>query len=440
METRPHPTPVPGPRRILVTGDTTLDWNLAHTHGRTEMYCSPGGAAALTSLLADVSATLAEDGLDVQINGPELAPGPVSPLDSSLHHRYTLWSDYPYRLGDRSRRTWRVQSSLGLDRAVTPEWSPVAGPPDADLVIIDDANLGFRDAPALWPELRGQSAGPQPWVIARLASPVAHGPLWRRLIDSAADRLFVVMTLDDLQLSDVKISRELSWERTAGDVVRELIRHPAVNSLARCAHVLVSLEACGAVLLSRRPGAAHQLDQLDCHVFFDPESMGSSWADQYPGAMVGYTLFLLAAVAREFLLDPAHPDLHRGVRLGLSAERALHLAGYGDAGDGDVRAALAPPAAAMAKRLQAGSSEFQVAVVDHPVSESWSILEARYPEGLEPVAQDVALRGVEGALTDVPLGRFDKLVTVDRGEIEGFRSIGALIREYDAEPAARPLN
>ena len=52
----------------------------------------------------------------------------------------------------------------------------------------------------------------------------------------------------------------------------------------------------------------------------------------------------------------------------------------------------------------------------------------------------MARDGVERALSGVPLGRFGKLLTVDRGEIEGFRSIRALMREYDAEPAARPLN
>jgi len=55
-------------------------------------------------------------------------------------------------------------------------------------------------------------------------------------------------------------------------------------------------------------------------------------------------------------------------------------------------------------------------------------------------AEAIAREGVEVALKGVPLGSFGKFLTVDRGEIEGFRSIRALMREYDAEPAPRPLN
>ena len=57
-----------------------------------------------------------------------------------------------------------------------------------------------------------------------------------------------------------------------------------------------------------------------------------------------------------------------------------------------------------------------------------------------PAAEAVAITGVEVALKGVPIGSFGKFVTVDRGEIEGFRSIRTLMREYDSEPAPRPLN
>ena len=95
-----------------------------------------------------------------------------------------------------------------------------------------------------------------------MAQPVAQGDLWKGLLRDCAERLVVVMTLDDLRLSEVKISRELSWERTAGDLAAELIRHPAVNGLVHCAHVVVSLQTGGAVLLSRRGGLAGRLDRL----------------------------------------------------------------------------------------------------------------------------------------------------------------------------------
>ena len=51
------------------------------------------------------------------------------------------------------------------------------------------------------------------------------------------------------------------------------------------------------------------------------------------------------------------------------------------------------------------------------------------------------VQGPEQALKNVPIGRFGKLLTVDRHEIEGFQSIRALIREYDSQAEhPRPLS
>ena len=458
---------------VVVSGDVTIDWNLARTRklvdggavwnseDRTETYGGPGGAAVLARLVEEVGGTLADEGLAVEVTGPPGPQGSISPGDPRFYHSYAVWSQYPRRKGDRDRGVWRVDEFLGLDRARTPQGAAdgndrIGSPAEADLVIVDDANLGFRDSSELWPPALRLTTNPgataahpaksganSPWVVLKMARPVAAGDLWRQLLRRHAGRLIVVMTLNDLRLSEVKISRELSWERTAGDLARELIRHPAVNGLTRCAHVVVSLGTGGAVLLSRKDalaGSPEHLDQPDCHVIFDPESIENSWADQYPGSMIGYTTCLVAGIARELILAPDSPDVQRGVRHGLATGRALHLGGYGDPDREPGRAGLVFPVAAMAKELQKEPRDFATAHIERPVLDSWSILESRYPEGLEPVAEAVARDGVETALSGVPLGRFGKLLTLDRGEIEGFRSLRALMREYDSEPAARPLN
>ncbi len=286
----------------------------------------------------------------------------------------------------------------------------MAGPAKADLVVVDDANLGFRSSLRLWPPslLRTRADSRSPWVLLKMAAPVASGDFWHEMLRRHTARLIVVMTLNDLSLSAVKVSRELSWDRTVGDIARELLHHPAVNGLARCAHVVVSLGTGGAVLLSRRGakvGAEESLERPDCHVFFDPESIENSWAEQYPGSMIGYTSCLLAGIARELILAPEAPDVHRDVRRGLVAGRALHLVGYGDPACEPGRAGLAFPAGVIAQELEKEPREFATARIEYPVRDSWSILESRYPEGLEPVAEAVARDGVETVLTDVPLVR-----------------------------------
>lgn len=450
-------------RRVIVAGDTTIDWNLARrrrvsesrttwsAEDRTETYAQPGGAALLASLMAEVAANLTTQGRPVTVSSPATPAGSIAPTDPRFHHSYATWAPYPRYKDDRDPTVWRVQEFLGIDRAEEAEAAgsaPDSG--DADLVILDDADLGFRHSPDRWPAALGlgpnaapSASGLKSWIVLKMASPVASGDLWRGLLNRHADRLIVVMTLNDVRQSDVKISRELSWERIAGELARELTRHPAVNGLIDCAHVVVSVGTGGAVLLTPRAASEGHEDCLrlpQARVFFDPEAIENSWAEDHPGAMIGYASCLTAGIARQLLLEPEGKDIGPGITSGLSAMRDLHLRGYGATGSGSGRAGLVFPSREIAESLEKGKHDFAKAPVPCPVPDSWSILEERNPGGLERAAEDVAMRGVKVALPDVPVGRFGKFVTVDRGEIEGFRSVRTLIREYDSEPATRPLN
>jgi hypothetical protein len=451
------------PRRVVVAGDVTMDWNLArrrldpagvvwNADDCTEVYGQLGGAALLGDLIVEVAETLRAEDRQVDV---DRAPAPESetlPGDPRLDHSYAMWSQFPLSSGDRAKTIWRVEEFLGLDRARDLEASSqckkaAADPPEADLVILDDANLGLRASPDCWPKALklAQKTGRKqlPWVLLKMSQPIAQGELWKSLLRDCAERLIVVMTLNDLRLSEVKISRELSWERIAGDLSSEILRHPAVNGLAYCAHVVVSLQTGGAVLLSRRGDLSAQLDRLerpDCHAIFDPEAIENSWVEKHPGAMIGYTSCLVAGIAREILLDPDAPDVQSGVGRGLSAARALHLRGYGGEESEKGRAGLAFPTREIAAKLATEENEFQLARIEQPTPESWSILESRHPEGLDAIALRVAREGLEPVLKDVPIARFGPFVTVDRGEIEGFRSIRELIREYDRQRAPRPLS
>src|SRR5205823_12834996 len=141
-------------------------------------------------------------------------------------------------------------------------------------------------------------------------------------------RLIVVMTVNDLRLTEVQISREHSWERTAQDLAWELVHNPRVNGLSRCAHVVVSFDTAGAVVLSQAardavtsPGKSVPQFRL----FFDPKLMEGGWREEHPGGMVGYTSCLAAGLVQEIMLAPAAPNVSRALQSGLAAMRKLHL-------------------------------------------------------------------------------------------------------------------
>ncbi|MFY9554781.1 MAG: ATP-binding protein, partial [Blastocatellia bacterium] len=468
---------------IVVTGDVTMDWNLARTrHAEggaawnvkdcTRAYWQRGGAALLADLIEAVTEELRRDGTASYSLREMGAPHDKAlPGDPRFHHSYAMWSLFDYDATSREKNkpagAWRASEFLGLDRAAAEDTSPETNwkrvqdeTSEARVVVLDDAGLGFRDHPELWPKSIDGGGG-DTWILLKMARPVAQGPLWEHLHKHCADRLIVVMSVNDLRLTEVQISRELSWERTAQDLAWELVHNPRINALSHCAHTVVSFDTAGAFLLSRQENSAPA-----CHLFFDPTVIEGVWAQNHPGRMIGYTSCLTAGVARRLMLSPEAPDIPQGIQSGLSAMRRLHLDGYGVRGSSALEAALAFPTSLIASELSKETSQFSVAEVEDPLiyvsepsaanvaegmgkarsqqpaeMEFWTILGDRYRGSLGEVAEKIVVEGAESSLNDVPLGRFGNLLTVDRREIESFRSIRALAGEYiRKQRQKRPLS
>jgi len=448
---------------VIVTGDVAMDWNLARAArckrdtsfwGTTSTYWQRGGSALLADLIeAIIKELLSNESTQFklyQTNAPYESRS-VHTDDAHYHHSYAIWSPHKYvetDQPDHRKTAWRVEEFLGLDRARSEEvqaWQKVVDdPPAANLVILDDANKGFRKQKELWPKALNTKGRRRPWVLLKMANPLAKGPLWEKLHQSCADRLIVVATVSDLRLSEVEISRELSWERTAQDVFWELVYNPCVNSLSDCAHVVISFGAAGAIHLSR------QNADFQCSLFFDPLVMEGMWEQKHPGGMIGYASCLTAGLARELMRNLRKPNLSAGIQAGLAAIRTLHLEGYGERGVKPAEAKLAFPKKKVVATLAQANTPFTVAQVPDPkrfvdrngeeqgfVDDYWTILHDRYIRTLYKTATQVVREGPETALVGVPWGQFGKLLTVDRQEIESFRSIRNLVFEYCNQPPQR---
>ncbi len=263
------PASEPASRIAVITGDVTLDWNIARArHSKssqpvwgagaiTRVWRQRGGAALLADLLEIVAGELQRSSsVDVSIRQAAIPVESIYPGDPRFNHSYSIWS--PYKTGekpplDKDRPVWRMEEYLGVHPA-SPDadnsWMKIStDTTQADLLVLDDAALGFRSHPELWP-VALKEPGSQPWILLKMACPVAQGHLWDTLLEKHASRTIVIMTVDDLRLSEVQISRELSWERTAQDLAWELVHNPSINVLSRCAAVVVSFGAAGVVLLT----------------------------------------------------------------------------------------------------------------------------------------------------------------------------------------------
>ena len=470
---------------VVVTGDQTMDWNLARpqsfadtglswsTSDAIRGYGLQGGAALLAELIRNLAKQIDPGGERFEILPASARTDGFSPEDTQYHHSYALWSLFNYEENAKPAKSethvWRVKEFLGLQRPaietkeIVEEWKRLAGEiRRASLVVLDDAGLGFRDHPEVWSEALAASDHLQ-WIILKLARPVARGALWEYLSENFAQRLIVVIPVNDLRLTQAKISRELSWERTAEDLAWELTYSPEVGSLSKCAHVIVSFDGAGALLLSNQSATQSEVAGRDFTLFFDQQAMEGMWAQNQKGGMIGYTSCLVSSIAREVLLSGDAPDIRRGVQNGLSAIQTLHQEGYGKQEPGEPVPPLVFPTQRIIEQIATDSSLFVTATVPGPngagvesesisagcgMSGTWTILQQRCTAtaGRQPLdryqlAQEIVRKGLKATLNDVPLGQFGDLLTVDRREIEGYRSIGSLIREYLAqEKPERPLS
>jgi hypothetical protein len=461
---------------IIVTGDIAMDWNLARTRRSrndasfwsaddiTNTTWQRGGAALLADLVVAIARDLQKagaPGYSIRQTGAPRDPRNVQADDSQYNHSYAMWASFKLGLKpgqDKEKEAWRVEEFLGLNKTRNKsiqEWQKVVeDTPNAGLVVLDDAALGFRESPELWPSALQTKGIGRPWILLKMAKPLAQGKLWEHLHENFADRLIVVATVDDLRLSDVQVSRELSWERTAQDVFWELLHNPCVKELSHCAQVVISFGPAGAILLSRRE--KKDQPEFQCSLFFDPKVIERMWEKDVPGGMVGYTTCLAAGLVRQLLLAPAAADIPMGIQSGLMAMRSLHVEGYGERGAPASEVKLVFPFEKISSALAAPAKGFSIAPVqdpmrflqkkgtpeERPVTEGfWTILKDKFQNSLEQLATQVVLQGPEAALQGVPWGKFGNLLTVDRQEIESYRSIRNLVGEYAGQTQlARPLS
>jgi hypothetical protein len=172
--------------------------------------------------------------------------------------------------------------------------------------------------------------------------------------------------------------------------------------------------------------------------------------------VIGYTSCLAGGIAQQILRNPAAPDLPQGIQNGVAAMRLLQQDGYLGPSATEIACRLAFPVRTIAARLadEEEKAPLVAAKVQNPitfltekrghgtqpVAPLWTILHDRYPQNLDEVARKVVEEGVEATLQGVPMGQFGKLLTLDRREIEGYRSIRAVLAEYCSRPQKRPIS
>jgi len=436
---------------ILVTGDVVLDHNVYAGERRspisrktpgTRFDTQPGGALLTFGLLRELVQDQVAFGLgNVSIDELEKWP--------TRFHVGGLW--------ELEDNRWRLSKNLGYGAQREEDVEPYPGKPSAALeesrpkvLVIDDAALGFRHGTTAgcWPSFvqDPEDHGGLEWIILKVTQPLVRGDLWRALSKHWRDKLIVVTTADSVRTEDARVSQGLSWESTVDEVVDEVQSNPALQGLQACRHLVITFRGEGALWFDQPKRGTGS-----CRLIFDREQgEGDNESATHRRKAFGYLSAMTASLAWQVSKN-AKPALTEALKAGLAATRCLREYGHGRV-DADKPGFPFDVAADCIK-----TSHSNYADVDVPCAaavrlnsagdahQRWSILGREFHSDAFPgpflgAAHRVALLG-PSSLESVPYGRFGKLLTMDRGEIEGLRQMRKQMLAYrDGEDQTRPLS
>ena len=431
---------------ITVSGDVCVDWLRFPTkpvdsglnwelQPGTCMITRIGGALLLTQFLRQCT--------DTTVFSPELENietiSPEEILYSNAELDFFHFSTDPK---EKNKPVYRIKRFLGFT-------GPTSGAPgllhlknddpNSDIVILDDAGNGFRENKEYWPKAILEH-GKKPIVIHKMSRPLATGKLWNHVCSAHSEKLVVVVSADDLRAGGVNISRCLSWEMTALDFVWQMASNPILLPLANCSNLVVRFGLEGAIHYKRKGS------RIESRLYFDPTMIEDGFKDRYPGEMQGLSSAFVATLAARIAdSDTKEEDIYdttgEGVRNGILASRRLFRHGFGN----NVLQPDYPNEEFFNAQEKEPDNIADIVVPNPTVPEPadpnfWCILKEIKSAVLEDIAYDIVVKGENAALKQVPVGYFGKLKTVDRAEIESFRSIRNLMQEYIHSSSTRPLS
>ena len=405
---------------VAVAGDLTVDWTIVtppglgsnlqlaylwEREGTVTVSAMPGGAALVRTLLSSLGVN--------SVAAAELPPAAMAdPRYPGVTKTFTAWKTFPLRAGSAHGR-WRLAEFLGWVGAT--DIPPAHGALAASIVVLDDANLGFRNSPERWPAALGDAVRVGQ-VVLKVATPIGTGPLWEHLSRVAAERLTVYITLNDLRKEDAAVGQALSWERTASEVVEAVLRRPDLSKVAR---VVVGIGLSGAVIIEPVGG--------ESTLVYDPQSLEGDWESAHPGIPYGAGSAICAAIAVSFSREKPG-NAAEAVAEGLLLARHIHETGL----------RVSPEGTASLDVAYSAPEDHQPFAIGHITrGTGWSFLREHGKGEYRAIANRVLLEGVEPAASGVPVERMGAWASVDRAEIESIRSIRNIVREYLAL-AVRP--
>ena len=348
-----------------------------------------------------------------------------------------------YNDKNNKSNVYRIKRLMGFTEAMsnTTRLLPIMDDdPSADMIILDDENNGFNFSKDFWP-LALKLTEKSPIVLYKMNNPIDTNELWKHLQKFHNEKTIVIINGDDLRSKGVNISKSLSWERTAQDFVWQMSNNPNLAFLANCRHIIVPFGLEGAIYY-RNEGSP------ETRLYFLPYGFEGSFSEDTQGKMIGLTSCFVAGLASALVSgsldnEELYESIGNGIRQGIVSAQKYFVEGFGE----NIQEYSFPNSSIFTESEEDFVHKDHVQDVLVPTSlnpncrSCWYILKEKSSSNLAEIAYDIVKNGIKNALKFIPIAQFGKLTTVDKTEIESYRSIKNLMLEYiSTKNTVRPLS
>jgi len=391
----------------------------------------PGGAFLLTDFVKE---SVKAAGIKAEVTGPRLPDDIFGTEARKLIQAKILLAKYEEEDKKGNKKEFiRVEKYLGyLSLSGKTPVLPVLDQDtedikDADMLILDDAGNGFRYQEQSFP---GCIDNDKTMLVYKMNRPLAQGKLWEKVSARKGDWVLILHAKDLRLCEHVHVSKALSWERSAMEMLYQLKRNSALTGLQKAPYLIILFGKDGALLIPRNQEEKPLL-------IFDPKNLEGGYASSMKGLGLSTGSAFAVSICNA-LLEKGLGGLVEGIKCGLSAMRNLLKNGFIE----ENNQVSYPFQKIFGGEIHQFSECFVETYSDlsNPDPNFWRIMDEKTRLSKPLVTADIVKNSAPEILNQIPGGKYGKLQTFDRNEIEQYNSIKNLILEFLDDPKTfRPL-
>lgn len=416
-------------KKIVVMGDVTIDHLDHYTPAvdvglNWQMYPSlhtthlPGGAFLMAEMFRKV---FADNNMDAKIISQKV---PENLYGIEAQQFLVSKAFLSIKEKESSYKIRRFEGYVSPKGKKPPVPGLTEDTADAGLFIIDDAGNESRTNPDLYTAL---VENPDILLLYKMNRPLAEGALWNQVVNRKGEWALVI-TANDLRVcSNVQVSKGVSWERTAKEMVFQLKRNQSLHELSLAPYIIILFGMDGALIY---PQNQHELPLL----IFDPLQMEGNFLEKQDCLGQGLGSAFMAGMGFE-VYQHGLGGLIEAVKRGLSAMRNILVSGFTAVNNElqyNYKDVFSKANCNFSVCSIPGSQNLNEADPDY-----WRILDEKTKLSKPLITANILKKRHSEVNYDFPVGKFGKLQTLDRCEIEQFNSIKRLIAEFLADPKVK---